>query len=65
MGMGLPYDSDEGRAFAAAITSLMGGTAYKASAEMAGAMDDLGSNPHSSSTPRSAIQEHFPASTGT
>jgi len=36
MATGLPYDSDAGRAFAAAITSLMTGTAYKRSAELAG-----------------------------
>lgn len=33
---GLAYDSDEGRNFAAAITSVMTGTAYKRSAEIAG-----------------------------
>ena len=36
MATGLPYDSDAGRAFAAAITSVMTGTAYKRSAELAG-----------------------------
>ena len=36
MATGLPYDSEAGRAFAAAITSLMSGTAYKRSAELAG-----------------------------
>jgi len=36
MATGLPYDSDAGRSFAAAITSLMTGTAYKRSAELAG-----------------------------
>jgi ribonucleoside-diphosphate reductase alpha chain len=36
MATGLPYDSDAGRAFAASITSLMTGTAYKRSAELAG-----------------------------
>ncbi|HZT87710.1 MAG TPA: vitamin B12-dependent ribonucleotide reductase, partial [Stellaceae bacterium] len=35
MSMGIPYDSDSGRAIAAAITALMTGTAYAASAEMA------------------------------
>ncbi len=60
MGMGLPYDSDEGRAFAAAITALMGGAAYKASAEMAGAMDDLGGNPHTGSTPNKQNPGAFP-----
>lgn len=36
MAMGLGYDSDGGRAMAAAITSLMTGTSYKRSAELAG-----------------------------
>ncbi|RMF55001.1 MAG: vitamin B12-dependent ribonucleotide reductase [Calditrichaeota bacterium] len=36
MSEGLPYDSDEGRAMAAAITSLLCGEAYKTSAELAG-----------------------------
>jgi len=36
MATGHAYDSDSGRAFAATITSLMTGTAYKRSAEIAG-----------------------------
>jgi ribonucleoside-diphosphate reductase alpha chain len=36
MATGLPYDSDGGRALAAAITSVMTGTAYKRGAELAG-----------------------------
>ncbi len=36
MASGLAYDSDAGRAMAAAITSLMTGTAYRRSAELAG-----------------------------
>jgi ribonucleoside-diphosphate reductase alpha chain len=35
MAEGLPYDSDEGRAYAAAITALMTGRAYRKSAEIA------------------------------
>lgn len=35
MAMGLPYDSDEGRAIAGAITALMTGHAYATSAKMA------------------------------
>lgn len=35
MSLGLPYDSDEGRTYAAAVTSLMGGTAYLVSAKIA------------------------------
>ena len=39
MSYGLPYDSDEGRALAGAITAIMTGHAYEQSAELAGAMD--------------------------
>jgi ribonucleoside-diphosphate reductase alpha chain len=38
MSRGLPYDSDEGRAYAAAITALMTGRAYRKSAETAARM---------------------------
>ncbi len=38
MAMGLGYDSDGGRAMAAAITSLMTGTSYKRSAQLAAAV---------------------------
>src|SRR5881397_341336 len=38
MSNGLPYDSDEGRATAGAITALMTGRAYRKSAEAAAAM---------------------------
>ena len=37
MSYGLSYDSDEGRALAGAITSIMTGHAYEQSAELAGA----------------------------
>ena len=36
MALGLPYDSDRGRAYGAALTAIMTGTAYATSAEMAG-----------------------------
>ncbi|MBX3185573.1 MAG: vitamin B12-dependent ribonucleotide reductase [Labilithrix sp.] len=36
MQMGVPYDSEEGRSIAAALTAIMCGHAYRASAEMAG-----------------------------
>jgi len=35
MSLGLPYDSDSGRAVAAAITAIMGGESYKISAQLA------------------------------
>jgi ribonucleoside-diphosphate reductase alpha chain len=38
MARGLPYDSEEGRSYAAAITALMTGRAYKKSAEIAARM---------------------------
>jgi len=51
MSRGLAYDSDEGRAYSAAITALMTGEAYAQSARMAavmGAYDNYGKNrePH-------------------
>ncbi|HEV7757871.1 MAG TPA: vitamin B12-dependent ribonucleotide reductase [Acidimicrobiales bacterium] len=38
MALGLPYDSDAGRAYAAAVTSLMTGHAYEVSARIASRM---------------------------
>ena len=38
MDNGIPYDSDKGRAWSAAITALMGGVAYRRSAEIAAAV---------------------------
>src|SRR5512134_3602612 len=38
MACGVPFESDEGRAFAAAVTALMTGRAYRKSAEIAGRM---------------------------
>ncbi len=42
MSMGLPYDSEKGRALAGALTAIMTGVAYATSAEMAG---ELGAFP--------------------
>ncbi|MBI4921553.1 MAG: vitamin B12-dependent ribonucleotide reductase [Devosia nanyangense] len=42
MTSGIPYDSAEGRAIAGAITAVMTGVAYKASAEMAGELGPFG-----------------------
>jgi len=47
MRLGLPYDSDEGRAFAGSVTSLMTGHAYGTSQEIAktlGSFDGYGEN---------------------
>ncbi|MCP5071084.1 MAG: vitamin B12-dependent ribonucleotide reductase [bacterium] len=38
MRMGMPYDSDEGRAYAGALTAILTGESYRTSAEMAGEM---------------------------
>jgi ribonucleoside-diphosphate reductase alpha chain len=51
MARGLPYDSDEGRAVAAAITALMTGRAYRTSGEVAAAVGphdafELNREPH-------------------
>ncbi len=51
MSEGLPYDSDEGRAMAGAITALMTGRAYRESARVAAAMGpyekyELNREPH-------------------
>src|SRR5689334_659462 len=45
MARGLAYDSDEGRAYAAAITALMTGRAYRKSAEIAGRMGSFAGHP--------------------
>ena len=45
MSLGLPYDSDAGRQFAAAITALMCGEAYLQSAKIAGAMGPFSGYP--------------------
>ncbi len=49
MARGLPYDSDEGRAYAAAITALMTGRAYRKSAQVAARM-----GPHAGYQPNAA-----------
>ena len=47
MARGLPYDSNKGRAYAAAITAIMTGRAYRKSAEVAKRM-----GPHAGYPPR-------------
>jgi ribonucleoside-diphosphate reductase alpha chain len=73
MSMGLPYDSDAGREFAAAITALMHGEAYLQSARLAERMGPFAGyqknrepmiavigTPRSSSAPRSCRCRCFP-----
>ncbi len=61
MSRGLAYDSDEGRALAAAITALMTGTAYARSAELAqqrGAFEGYAANRESMSRVLALHEQH-------
>src|SRR5207302_8979889 len=58
MARGLPYDSDEGRAYAAAITALMTGRAYRKSAEMAGRMGPYAGHPANRAAMLNVISKH-------
>ncbi|MHB8340100.1 MAG: vitamin B12-dependent ribonucleotide reductase [Mycobacteriales bacterium] len=62
MAMGLPYDSDGGRAMAAAITSLMTGTAYKRSAELAGVTGPYEGYARNAVAHRRVMRKHAAAS---
>src|SRR5204862_542522 len=58
MARGLPYDSGEGRAYAAAITALMTGRSYRKSAEIAGRMGSFaGYKPNAAARRRSAVPQ--------
>ena len=61
MATGLPYDSDAGRAFAAAITSLMTGTAYKRSAELAGVVGPYEGYARNESAHKRVMRKHAAA----
>ncbi|GIX14897.1 MAG: hypothetical protein KatS3mg118_2856 [Paracoccaceae bacterium] len=50
MTLGLPYDSDEGRALCAALTAVMTGTAYATSAEMARELGPFPASPRTART---------------
>ena len=58
MARGLPYDSDEGRAYAAAITAIMTGRAYRKSAEMAGRMGPFDEYARNSDAMLRVIRKH-------
>jgi ribonucleoside-diphosphate reductase alpha chain len=58
MARGLPYDSDEGRAYAAAITALMTGRAYRKSAEMAGRMGPFAGHQANRAAMLNVISKH-------
>ena len=58
MSRGLPYDSDEGRAYAGAITSLMCGQAYLTSSELAGVMGPFAEYRKNREPMLTVIQKH-------
>ena len=62
MATGHAYDSDGGRAIAAAITSLMTGTAYKRSAELAGVVGPYDGYARNASAHKRVIAKHATAS---
>ncbi|TMC71465.1 MAG: vitamin B12-dependent ribonucleotide reductase [Chloroflexi bacterium] len=58
MQRGLPYDSNEGRAYAAAITALMTGSAYAQSARIADAVGPYDAYPRNKDAHDRVIQMH-------
>src|SRR3954463_5757287 len=58
MARGLPYDSDEGRAYAAAVTAIMTGRAYRKSAEMAGRVGAFDEYPKNADAMLRVIRKH-------
>ncbi|MEY2634422.1 MAG: hypothetical protein RIS75_362 [Actinomycetota bacterium] len=61
MATGLPYDSDGGRALAGSITSLMTGTAYKRSAELAGVVGAYEGYARNASAHQRVMRKHAAA----
>jgi ribonucleoside-diphosphate reductase alpha chain len=62
MATGHAYDSDSGRAIAGAITSLMTGTAYKTSAQLAGAVGPYEGYARNAKPHKRVIRKHADAS---
>ena len=61
MAVGLPYDSDGGRALAASITSLMTGTSYRRSAELAGIVGPYEGYARNSEAHKRVMRKHAAA----
>jgi ribonucleoside-diphosphate reductase alpha chain len=61
MASGLAYDSDGGRALAASITSLMTGTAYRRSAELAGVVGPYDGYARNAEAHRRVMRKHAAA----
>ncbi|MFG1951322.1 adenosylcobalamin-dependent ribonucleoside-diphosphate reductase [Micromonospora sp. NPDC048830] len=64
MASGLPYDSDQGRSLAAAITSLMTGTAYRRSAELAGVVGPYDGYARNAEPHKRVMRKHAAANDG-
>jgi len=64
MATGHAYDSDGGRAIAAAITSLMTGTAYRRSAELAGVVGTYDGYARNATAHKRVMAKHAAASAG-
>ena len=62
MATGLPYDSIEGRALAASITSLLTGTAYKRGAELAGVVGAYDGYARNADAHKRVMRKHQAAS---
>ena len=62
MATGHAYDSEGGRAIAAAITSLMTGTAYRRSAELAGVVGTYDGYPRNATAHKRVMRKHADAS---
>ena len=58
MARGLAYDSDEGRAYAASVTAIMTGRAYRKSADMAGRMGPFTDYPKNADAMLRVIRKH-------
>ncbi|APX87980.1 ribonucleoside-diphosphate reductase, adenosylcobalamin-dependent [Methylorubrum extorquens] len=64
MTMGLPYDSDKGRALAGALTAIMTGVAYATSAEMAAELGTFEAYPDNAAHMLRVIRNHRRAAHG-
>ncbi len=64
MAIGLPYDSDDGRALAGAITSLMTGTSYRRSAELAGIVGPYDGYARNAEAHQRVMRKHAAANDG-
>jgi len=64
MSMGLPYDSDAGRALAGSLTAIMTGVAYATSAEMAGELGAFSAYEENADAMLKVIRNHRRAAHG-